>query len=172
MGLINCNLLNFSNMKYFICTTFVLSVLFTFTACNSEPAVDVKKIANNGESVKKVSTNKNPKDVQMMAKLEGVWQSNHLPTAMQFFEDGSYRRYIPSEQNDPDATEEEHDNGSWNVEAGLLLLKSENGKRERLVISWIADNLIYLGDIDEEYDPKSGSKEEFAAEFGFSKISD
>jgi hypothetical protein len=113
-----------------------------------------------------------PLDEKSRERLYGVWLSNYEPTAMQFFEDGSYRRYIPGEQNDPESTEEEHDNGSWNVEAGQLLLKSENGKRERLVVSWIADNLIYLGNIDEEYDPKSGSKEEFAAEFGFSKISD
>jgi hypothetical protein len=159
-------------MKYFICTTFFLSVLFTFTACNSEPAEVVKKIADDVESVKKVSTNKNPKDVQMITNLEGVWQSNHEPVAIQFFEDGSYRRYIPSGQNEADAPEEEHDNGSWTVDAGKLILKSETGKQEKIVLSWIETKLIYMGDIEEEYDPKFGSKEEFAAEFGFSKISD
>jgi hypothetical protein len=159
-------------MKYIFLPFLSICFLIGIYACKGERVEVVNKEMDKGKAEKKISTNKNPKDVQMMAKLEGVWQSNHLPTAMQFFEDGSYRRYIPGEQNDPDATEEEHDNGSWNVEAGMLLLKSENGKRERLVISWIADNLIYLGNIDEEYDPKSGSKEEFAAEFGFSKISD
>ena len=159
-------------MRYISLSILIFCMLFILNACNSDQVEAEQKDAVKDKTEKKISTNKNPKDVQMMAKLEGVWQSNHLPTAMQFFEDGSYRRYIPGEQNDPDATEEEHDNGSWNVEAGQLLLKSENGKRERLVISWIADNLIYLGNIDEEYDPKSGSKEEFAAEFGFSKISD
>lgn len=159
-------------MKYNFVSALLLCLLFSLGSCNTDRAQSVNNDQNKEKTEKKVSTNKNPKDVQMIAKLEGVWQSNHLPTAMQFFEDGSYRRYIPGEQNDPDATEEEHDNGSWNVEAGQLLLKSENGKRERLVVSWIADNLIYLGNIDEEYDPKSGSKEEFAAEFGFSKISD
>jgi hypothetical protein len=88
---------------------------------------------------------------------------------MQFFEDGSYRRFIPADQNEPDAPEEEFDNGKWTVDAGLLLLNSASGDKEKIILSWMDDELIYLGNIEEEFDPKFGSKEEFAAEFGFSK---
>jgi hypothetical protein len=160
-------------MNYFNVLTSIIFLVCTLSACKSETTEQVNNDKKEKTS-KKVSTNKNPKDVQIMTKLEGVWQSNHEPAAIQFFEDGSYRRYIPAGQSDEaDATEEEeHDNGSWTVDAGFLLLKSESGQMEKIVLSWVDDKLIYLGNIDEEHDPKFGSKEEFAAEFGFSKISD
>jgi hypothetical protein len=159
-------------MNYFFVITTLLTLLFSITSCENNSVEEVNTDSKNKQTVKKVSTNKNPKDVQMITKLEGVWQSNHEPVAMQFFEDGSYRRYIPGGQDEPDAPEEEHDNGRWTVDAGQLILNSENGKKEQIILSWVEDKLIYLGNIEEEYDPKFGTKEEFAAEFGFSKISD
>jgi hypothetical protein len=156
-------------MKSISKIAFFLLISLAFISCKNN---DVK--ANNDDKkdqqkVKKVVTNKNPKDVHMMQKLEGIWQSNHEPVAMQFFEDGSYRRFIPADQNEPDAPEEEFDNGKWTVDAGLLLLNSASGDKEKIILSWMDDELIYLGNIEEEFDPKFGSKEEFAAEFGFSK---
>jgi hypothetical protein len=146
-----------------------LLIHLVFISCENNNAKPIDEDKKDPQKVKKVVTNKNPKDVQMMQKLEGIWQSNHEPVAMQFFEDGSYRRFIPADQNEPEVPEEEFDNGKWTVDAGLLLLNSQSGEKEKIILSWLGDELIYLGDIEEEFDPKFGSKEEFAEEFGFSK---
>lgn len=157
---------------YKLISLFIL-LIFIF-ACNSE--ADNENLNSTAENKgtkaqKKILKNVNPKDESLRDKLYGVWRSNHEPTAMQFFEDGSFRFFIPTEYHEQDSTmEEDLDFGTWTVLNGKLVLKSEKGENQDIVITWINDQLIYFGNIEEEYDSTFGSKEEFANELGFSKI--
>jgi hypothetical protein len=161
-------------MKAAILLIFSHLTLLNFSSCTSEEGKSAQDIQLSGKAVnnKKTLTNKSPKDISMKEKLHGIWQSNHEPSAMQFFEDGSFRQYIPGGFTEPDSPEEEFDSGSWTVENGFLLLKSDNGKKHNIQISWVEEKLIYFGNIEEEYDSAYGSKTEFAEEMGFSKIED
>jgi hypothetical protein len=162
-------------MKYPYCCLLGFLLLNSLFACKTD--ADQKKLvsASQNNSVANVSKNKktnvSPLDEKSRERLYGVWLSNYEPTAMQFFEDGSFRRYIPntfSEQEQLD--EEDLDNGTWTVENGSLSLRSSAGDKQKLRICWLDDKLIYFGNIEEEFDSTFGTKEEFAAVMGFSKI--
>jgi hypothetical protein len=161
-------------MKAYSKLTFFLILPLFIISCNQEAEDNkeneiVKK--NNSTSSSKVRKNVNPKDENFRNKIYGVWRSNHEPTAMQFFEDGSFRFFIPSDFNEQDSiAEEDLDFGTWTILNGKLALKSEKGENQDIEITWINDNLIYFGNIEEEYDSTFGSREEFARELGFSKI--
>ncbi len=161
-------------MKAAILLIFSHLLLLNFSSCTTGEGKSADEIQLLGKAVnnKKTITNKSPKDISMKEKLHGIWQSNHEPSAMQFFEDGSFRQYIPEGFTEPDSPEEEFDSGSWTIENGHLILKSDNGKKHNIQISWVEEKLIYFGNIEEEYDSAYGSKIEFAEEMGFSKIED
>jgi hypothetical protein len=162
-------------MKAALKLIFTHLLLLSFISCNSN-TVEPKEKQLSGKiinaSAKKTRTNENPLDESIKEKLHGIWQSNHEPAAMQFFEDGSFRRYIPEGAMDPESPEEEFDNGIWKIEDGQLSLKSESGEKQKILISWVEEDLIYLGNIEDEYDSNYGSKKEFAEEMGFSKITE
>jgi hypothetical protein len=150
-------------------------MLNSILACRTD-AVQKKLISNfqKGQLTsvsKNKKTNINPLDEKSKEKLYGVWQSNYEPTAMHFFEDGSFRRYIPSADSEQEHHDEEDiDNGTWTIENGSLSLKSSGGDKQKLKICWLDDKLIYFGNIEEEFDSTYGTKNEFAAVMGFSKI--
>jgi hypothetical protein len=106
--------------------------LFGCNTGNSRSADEVKLPAKKILKQKPLK-NKNPKDLAMQEKLHGIWKSNHEPVAIQLFEDGSYRRFIPGGFAEPDAPEEEFDNGVWFVDNGNLSLQSESGQKEDFV---------------------------------------
>lgn len=153
----------------------VVSSVFCLFGCNANSnsrSADEVKFTTKKILKQNALKNKNPKDFAVQEKLQGIWKSNHESVAIELFEDGSYRRFIPGGYAEPDTPEEEFDNGIWFVEDGFLSLQSESGQKESLFLSWIEDELLYFGNIEDEYDPEYGSIKEFAEELGFSKVID
>lgn len=147
--------------------SFFLALLFLFYSCNAEIKADSDERKSDGKTLK--IKNQNPKDLKIIDNLEGVWYSNREPSAMQFFGDGSYRCFLPEGHTEPDSPEEVFDSGIWKIKSGILSLESMEGKQKETQIFWISDSLIYLGDLESEYDPNYGTKIEFASEMGYRK---
>ncbi|MCP4442553.1 MAG: hypothetical protein GY810_26905 [Aureispira sp.] len=101
-------------------------------------------------------------------KITGVWMQNHEPGGLDLHESGDYNFFTPISET----TNEVYETGGWVVEGEFVILTSDDTsvKPAKLKVNWITEDVIYLGNLEEEYEADYGTKEDYAMEFGMSRL--
>lgn len=165
-------------IKMYINLCTIAMFMLSLVACNNDASNantenETTVRADNPEAsttVTETTTETKPVESNdLKTKLMGTWWGNHEPDGTDFNADGSYRMYMPAGAAGEGSAEEVYEKGSWSVEENFLLITPEGGEAKKLPVNWINDNLIYLGNLEGEYDESYGTKEDYAKEFGMTR---
>lgn len=148
--------------------TLNLSILFLIiSACQAEKSNKMEPVSTSTKDSIDLQVVDNKLSPEAK-KLVGTWNFGHEPVAYDFNIDGSFREYAPKGALSPEADEEIYNKGKWALSDGQLLLY-QSDKTEKIEIHWLKTDAIFLGDLEQEYSPEHGTKEEFASEMGWVK---
>lgn len=94
----------------------------------------------------------------------GSWDFRHEPGTLELNANGTYREYTSVGRGVPDQI---YERGTWTAKEQTIYFKNSRGNTRSTKITIVNNNLIYLGDLEEEHDEAYGNKEEFAVEMGW-----
>lgn len=147
----------------------VFGLFFTLvlvTSCNTEthsnPVLEEDKEVTEVEST--VFEESVLTDDELHAKVMGSWSSNAQPGQVDFNEDGTYKNCEFFNSTADDVENESCLEGTWSVDHDKIVIIYPEGDTVSNSVTWVFDNVIYLGHDNEEID------QELAWEYGITKL--